>query len=353
MAKERLIKLPETKGEFKICGKVVGTQKGDKFFTNKKTKNGKDMNLLSFGVETKEDSTVYVSLNGMERDSVYFYKRPDKKNGEEKGTTKKVDWVDRASFKEEGYRLIGVNVGVTKKLNEKGEEVNENRTLTEYDACKVVADNLQDDQFVFTKGKLEFSSYKSDNGDRKRSSKFVPNQISLCKPIDFSKDDFKEVNSFKQDIIFMGISKDETDKDDIKFSVDTKIVTYNSIEDAEFIIRNKSLASSFKKNLKPYTLITVWGVINNKVESEEETETDCWGEANNFDTVKKSFIRELVITGADPSKIDTITYSEEAMDEAVRAIKEFGDNPTVNNDTNDDWGTSQPQSSSSDDDEWD
>ena len=38
MAKERLIKLPQTKGEFKLSGIVTGTQKGDKFFTNKKTK---------------------------------------------------------------------------------------------------------------------------------------------------------------------------------------------------------------------------------------------------------------------------------------------------------------------------
>ena len=40
MAKERLIKLPQTKGEFKLSGIVTGTQKGDKFFTNKKTKKG-------------------------------------------------------------------------------------------------------------------------------------------------------------------------------------------------------------------------------------------------------------------------------------------------------------------------
>ena len=61
MAKERLIKLPQTKGEFKLSGIVTGTQKGDKFFTNKKTKKGNDMNLLNFGVETNKDSTVYIS----------------------------------------------------------------------------------------------------------------------------------------------------------------------------------------------------------------------------------------------------------------------------------------------------
>lgn len=207
MAKERLIKLPQTKGEFKLSGIVTGTQKGDKFFTNKKTKKGNDMNLLNFGVETNKDSTVYISLNGMVRDNVYFYKRPDKKNGETKGDTKKIAWADRQKFQEEGYRLIGVNVGVTKKLNEKGEQVNNNNTLTEYDACKIIAQNLQDDQSVFVKGNIEYSSYKNDKGDIKRSSKFVPNQVSLCKPIDFENEDFKENNTFKQTFIFMGITK--------------------------------------------------------------------------------------------------------------------------------------------------
>ena len=32
MAKERIIKLPQTKGEFKISGNVTGTEKGDNFF---------------------------------------------------------------------------------------------------------------------------------------------------------------------------------------------------------------------------------------------------------------------------------------------------------------------------------
>ena len=74
MAK-RLINLPETKGEFKVSGLVIGTEKGDKFFKSIKTKNNKDMNLLSFGVETDKNSTTYISLNGMARDEVYFYLR--------------------------------------------------------------------------------------------------------------------------------------------------------------------------------------------------------------------------------------------------------------------------------------
>ena len=350
MAKERLIKLPQTKGEFKISGIVTGTKKGDKFFNQKKTKTGKDMNLLNFGVETNADTTVYVGLNGMVRDEVFFYKRAEKKG--EKGTTKKVAWVDRYKFNEDGYKLIGLNVGVSKKLNDKGEKVNDNNTYTEFDACKQIGDNLQDGQSVFIKGNIEYSSYKNDKDEVKRSTKFVPNQVSLCRDIDFKAEDFQENNGFKQVIIFESIEFDESDANDKKARVQAKIITYSTIESAEFIIRDKKLANIFKKGLKPYNSIKVWGHITNKIETEEVEEEDVWGESNTFDNASKPSIRELVITGADPSSIDTKTYSEEEIDKAVRALKEFGEE-TSKGSKDSTWGSvDDTKLGEDDDDEW-
>lgn len=352
MAKERLIKLPQTKGEFKISGLTTGTKKGDKFFNNKKTKKGVDMNLLSFGVETNKDATVYVSLNGMVRDEVFFYKRPEEKG--QKGTTKKIAWVDRYKFNEEGYKLIGLNIGVTKKLNDKGQEVNDNKMLTEFDACKQVADNLQDGQSVFIRGNIDYSSYKNDKGDVKRATKFVPNQVSLCGDIDFDKEGFEENNTFKQTIIFESVEMDTTDKDDPKARVTAKIVTYNTIETAEFIVKNKGLYNTFKKKLKPYSSITVWGTISNRVIKEEVSEEDVWGEENKFDKVGGSSIRELIITGADPNSIDEETYSEAELEKAIRALKEFGENPSKpsSSEGNDDWGSVNDKDGNSEDDDW-
>lgn len=351
MAKERLIKLPQTKGEFKISGLATGTKKGDKFFNNKKTKKGVDMNLLSFGVETNKDSTVYVSLNGMVRDEVFFYKRPEEKG--KKGTTKKIAWVDRYKFNEEGYKLIGLNIGVTKKLNDKGQEVNDNKMLTEFDACKHIGENLQDGQPIFTRGNIEYSSYKNDKGEVKRSTKFVPNQVSLCGDIDFDKEGFEENNTFKQVIIFESIEMDTTDKEDPKARLIAKIVTYSTIETAEFIIRNKNLYNTFKKKLKPYSSITVWGTIANKVIKEEASEEDVWGEENKFDKVGGSSIRELVITGADPNSVDEDTYSEAELEKAIRALKEFGEDSNKKSDTNgDDWGSVADSAENDESDEW-
>lgn len=350
MAKERLIKLPETKGEFKIAGVVTGTKRGEKYFNNKKTRKGNDMNILSFGVETNKDQIIYTSLNGMVRDEVYFYKRPTEKGA--KGTTKKKPWVDRYKFNEEGYKLIGINIGVSKKINNKGEQVNDNKMLTEYDACREVADNLEDGNSVFVKGNINYSSYKNDKGEVKRNVKFVPNQISLAKPIDFSEEDFKENNSFKQTIVFEDIEMDNENKDDVKGRVTAKIITYNTIETAEFIIKNKNLYNLFKKKLKPFSSITVWGHISNRIIAEEVSEEDVWGEENTFDKATKPSVKELIITGADPSSIDVETYSEEEIDKAIRALKEFGEETSVtNNSNNDDWGTPM-ESSDDEDDEW-
>ena len=76
--------------------------------------------VLSFGVQTSNENTFYVDLAGMPRDKVYFFRRADKDKGIEKDK-KEVAWKDRLTYvAPEGYDMIGVKVGVTKKTNESG-----------------------------------------------------------------------------------------------------------------------------------------------------------------------------------------------------------------------------------------
>ena len=347
---ERLIKLPETKGRFKCVGKVTGTEKGDRFFLEGTSKSGNKYCSLNFGVETSNDSTTYLSLFGGVKKEVYFYKRAEKKG--EKGTTKKVSWAERRNFEEEGYKLIGdVNVGVAKKIDDKGREVNDNVQMVGYDAAKVLGEMLKDGMNVFVRGDLRYSSFKNKDGNVSRKVEFVPAQVSLSREVDFDADDFEETNEFDQTIVFTGIEKDESDKDDVKFIISAKIVNYSSIEDAEFVVRNSKLARTFRKALKPYTAIKVWGHVNNKVIIEEVD--DEWGDSNPMDSITKTFIRELVITGADKTSIDTETYSEEEMEKAILSLKEFGESKNNNSSSDDDWGTNSTiEDSDDDDDEW-
>jgi len=335
--KNKGLGLPQTKGQFQLKGIVTGTQK-DKFYIEKQTKTDKPFRAVSFGVEFAKDATVYTSLTGMEQDKVYFSKSTKDANGKKTTETTDVLWKDRLIFNKEGFRLIGVNVGVSKTKDEKGNDVNDKKSLTGYDACKEIADNLLDNKSVFIKGNVEYGTYND-----KHTTKFVPSQISLCKDVDFESEDFKPDAEFQQTIVYMGIKPND---DKTKFTVDAKIVTYNSVEDAEFFITDVSLANMFRKNLKPYTSIKVWGNISVEKQVEEVQETDCWGSTNDMDKINAPTLRELIITGADPTTIEKETYSESAIEAAIAKVKANKKADSDYGNTGDDkWGSVSTSSS--------
>ena len=86
--------------------------------------------------------------------------------------------------------------------------------------------------------------------------------------------------------------------------------------------------------------------------NEEVTEFGGWGEENKMTKVNSPTIRTLVITGADPETIDTTTYTEAILDEAIakmnankQAEDDFGS-------ASDGWG-SAPFDTDDDDAGWD
>lgn len=338
--KKKGLGLPQTKGTFQVRGKVIGTSK-DKFYVEKMTKNNKPWRSVNFGVQFDNEKTLYVGTNGMERDVVCFSKKLE----DGKTDVKKIPWKDRFNYHEEGYRMIGVNVGVVKTTDENGNAVNDKKTLTDYDSCKEISDHLRDDMSVFVKGNLEFSTYQDSH-----RTKFVTSQVSLTKDdVDFEKEEFHPVADFTQMIVFMGVTPN---KEKTRATVEAKIVTYDTIEDAEFIIEDMNLARMFAKQLKPYTGIKVWGRISVEKDTEEVETTDCWGKKNNMDKVNSPTIRELIIEGADPNSIDTSTFTEAEIDKAIEEMKaakaaesDFGGSE------NGGWGTVQHGSEDGMDDE--
>jgi hypothetical protein len=349
MAENKGIGIPQTKGFFQVKGIVSGTAK-ERFSKETKTKTDKPFRAINFGVRTDESATTYINLTGMEQDKVYFSKT-ETVDGKKKTDTVEVAWKDRFKFVREGYKMIGVNIGVTKKKDEKGNDVNDKKTLTPYDACKEIGDNLRDDQSVFVKGNIEYSSYDS-KGTIKRGTKFIPSQISLAKDIDFSDEKYEPQSDFTQVIVFMGIEQRDEDK---KFVVSAKIVNYNSIEDAEFIVENKDIANAFRKNLKPYYALKVWGKISTIENTSEVKTTDVWGETNAMDKADAPIVRELIITGAAPETIEKETYSKEKVEAAIakikankKAEKEYGSD---NSGEGGNWGSANLSTSSSEGDE--
>lgn len=340
----RLFELTETRGQFQVKGKINGVE-SSRFYTEKKTKNNKDFRAVNFGCEYNDKQTVYMNLNGMPQDNVYFSKR-NADTG--KTETKKVAWANRHSFKEDGFRMIGTNLGLVKITDADGKEVNDKKTMHSFDACEYIKKNMKDDMSTFIRGNIEFSSYLDGDGNTRRSIKYVPSQVSLCKDVDFEEydEDNKPVHDFTQTIVFMGIDKEqENEKDTGRFIVSAKIVTYSDIVDTEFIITDSKLANLFKKNLKPYTAISVHGHIEVSHKIEESSDDDGWGESNSMTSVSAPTKIEMVITGATPSSIDKESYNEKSVSEAIAKIrnarmaeKNFGSKADTNND-DDDWGS--------------
>jgi len=338
--KGRLFDLPETNGAFQLKGIVFGMEK-DTAFKEIKTKSGKPMRMLNFGTSYLDGETLYVNLQGMEQENVYFSKRAEKKG--EKAETVKVPWADRFSYNREGFRLIGKNIGVKKKVDSEGKTVNDKKVLTDFDACKEVKENLKDGSSVFIRGNIDYSSFTDDKGNKRTSTKLVPNQISLCSEIDFNDEKFEKQNDFNQVIIFMGIEqeKDDNDKPTGRFIVLAKIVTYSNIEDVQFIIEDKALANKFKKSLSPYNAIKVSGhmVSSTQTETVETDDDDNWGEEDNMEKVSAPTKREFIITGAKGSSIDKELYTEQNVTEAIAKIKNANKaEESFGSDSNDDWG---------------
>lgn len=342
--------LQQTNGQFQFRGIVSGTAK-DSFYKEITTKSNKPMRMVNFGVEFDKDKRVYVGLNGMERDNVYFSKRVEK-DGKTTTEMKTIPWKDRFNFNEEGYSLLGINLGLEKEVDDKGKEVNKKEKLTEFDACNSIGTNLEDGQSIFTKGKIEYSTYKE-----KHQSKFVPQQISLCSSdIDFEDEKFEPINKFSQQIVFMGVAPDKDNKD--RFIISAKIIGYSSIEDFEFVTYNKSMAKKLKSVLKPYNAITLYGTVE-AVTSVEETvvEDDGWGDASaktSMEYVSSPFSLEFKVDYADPDSIDTELYTEESVEGAIAKLnaKNKAQSEFSGKDSDDDWGSVDSKDANEDDEEW-
>lgn len=317
----RIFDLQETKGTFQVRGVVNGTARNN-FYTAKKTKNGKDFRAVNFGCAYDDHKSVYMSMNGMPQQNVYFSKRNPETG---KVETRQVEWANRNKFNVDGFRMIGVNLGLSKTIDANGKEVNDKKTMHQFDACEYIQANLQDDTSVFIRGNIDFSSYIDGENNIRRSIKYVPTQISLCQDVDFNKYDGENnipMHDFTQTIIFTGIEQEkENDKNTGRFIVSAKIVTYSDIVDTQFIMTDASLAARFKKNLKPYTAIEVSGCIEVSHGVEEVVEDNGWGKRNAMKSVSVPTKIELIIDGAEPSTIDRDTYTEKNVAEAMQKIR--------------------------------
>lgn len=311
MAKNRVdLGCKQLRGSFVITGKITGRSSAS-FYSEGYGSNGHPWRRVHFGVEIEPKKAIYCDIFGSVQDNVYFASTATDGSGHRSNETISVPWAKRFE-KQQDYRLIGITCGCKKVVNKKGQEVNDVRYLTAYDACDEIG-NLQDGDSVYVRGNITYSTYR----DQHRVN-FEPTQISLCKPVDFEAPGYRPSAQFTQPIVLMGVNKNP--ENPAEAIVSAKIVNYQTIEDTELYVRNTGLARNLK-GLKDYVHIKVWGDIVVDGELAEAKPVDNgWGTDNRMERVLTPFARKLVITGADPDTIDRDAYSESVIDHALEVI---------------------------------
>lgn len=295
--------LKQTRGTFEVHGILMGF-KEEKAFSEIITRSNKKMRMMNLRLKISESEMMFLHLNGMEQEFVYFSKPV--KGG--KPEMEKVDWVKRTRFSKEGYRLIGVGLGLTRGEDGKNELV----TLTPFDAINYVETNGTDGISVFVKGTIEYSSYEDKNSkEMKKATKFIPQAIYLSKnEIDFTSEKFVKQAEFAQPMVFTGVER--TGDKDFQYFINGSVIGYNSIEDIS-LETNESLAKQLKDKVKAFNGITVTG----KIQSSQVVETvtaEVWGEASSVGKAKTPARVTMVVTGARPETLDTESYTKKSVE---------------------------------------
>jgi hypothetical protein len=297
--------LKQTKGTFEARGILMGF-KEEKSFTEITTKSGKKMRMMNLRLKISDTEMMFLHMNGMEQEYVYFSK-PVKNN---KPEIEKIDWVKRMRWSRDGFRLIGVSLGLTKNEETKKNEL---VTLTPFDAIDYIETHGSDGISVFVKGTIEYSSYEDkDSKEVRKATKFIPQALYLAKDeIDFSSDKFVKQAEFAQPIVFTGVEHVEFEKS-FKYFINGIIIGYNNVEDVS-LETNESLAKQIKERVKPFNGITLTGKIQSTQVVETVT-TEVWGEASSVGKAKTPSRVTMQVTGARPETLDTESYTKKIVE---------------------------------------
>lgn len=317
MAK-RIIELPQSKSDFTVVGKLIGVKK-DKFYEDKKSKNGNPLRLLKFAIEYEKDKKINVELMGMPKQNVYFYRAKDDKKGVTKDT-KTVAWENRATFKQEGYNIIGVNIGLEKKIDEEGKEKINWANMVEHDACAEIARQLEqlgDGVILRVNGKIEQNCFMGKDDTIIRNQKLIIDKICI------SSEEVKEESESKNHYFHQHVViKEVTQDNELKcFNIDGFVVGYNEIHPVCLHTKITKFAQMLSRNAKKQSFgVVLYGEMEIEKDISDIEVEDEWGNADEAKKQNSYSNVRFYATGGDKESLDTTTYTEEEMDKAIALI---------------------------------
>lgn len=312
-----MAELKQTKGfaNFKgIIGGLDAIKKGDaKEF---QYRDDEKLKKMQFSIKTSDNNMHYVQLiqfkMGKSRDYAYISRKNDETGNFE---TQKIAWEKRNEPLTDGWRIIGVNI----KAN--GDE--ESKSMVAEDAIEYIKDNFNDGDTVFIGADLTHSDWKDSvyhNYDIKR-------MYIAKEDVDFESEDFEETSDFTEEIIFDSIVDVENEGFVKAYTVDYK----KDKTEVQYVVRDKNVLNYFKETAKFGDLITVEGLVNNRVvykyrDAEEDEESDSVLVGRQTKSSKqKSKIREVEYEDKSLEIIGVAKNVEGAYDEKDLNIVNFGD----------------------------
>lgn len=347
MANEKT-KLKETKGVFKVIGKVARIDRDGAFREDVLNKpdnrnHGRLYRSLRFGVKTSPTNEIIVQAFDYEPQEVFLWNSKKREaDPNYKGDRIPFEtWKEQQDeLREQGYVVLQSRIGLD--YDEKGKL--KTKGLPRFVALKEIYENINNGDSVVVEGTIRYSKYKNRNDEIVEQKNYMIERVFRIKDIDFEDDNFEEVSYFEQEMVFVDA---DLDKEEKKAYVTGRIIDFNgNFEDTQFVINfaNENgetdpamlkLAQAFTKKMEFGDVINVFGDAINRVvveEVEDEEEDDLLAElggrskpkhAQNY--VSRTYITEMSINGVDAWKKGVYTEDDFEKNSLIDGDDGLGD----------------------------
>lgn len=330
--------LQETKGSFKLIGKVTRIDKDGAFKEETMDKpnnknHGRLYRSIRFGTKTSPTNEITVGSFDYEPKEVFLWHSDKAKEEREKGGKYKGlrvpfgQWEQQKEIlKEQGHSVLQSRVGLT--YGEDGKLQTEG--LPRFVASAEIYEELNNGDSVVVEGTLRYSRYKNNQDKWVEQTNYTIEKLFKIKDVDFEAEDFEEVTYFEQEMVFVGA---DIDKKEGKAYITGRVIDFmKNYNDTQFIVDFTDgeggydapmvkLAEAFAKKMKFGDVINVFGdtlnrVIVSEVEDEEEDEDDIFAQLGGKHKPKhaqsytaRTYVTEMQIHGVD--SWDKGVYTEE------------------------------------------
>jgi|SRR5690606_19932088 len=347
MANEKT-KLKETKGVFKVIGKVARIDRDGAFREDVLNKpdnrnHGRLYRSLRFGVKTSPTNEIIVQAFDYEPQEVFLWNSKKREaDPNYKGDRIPFEtWKEQQDeLREQGYVVLQSRIGLD--YDEKGKL--KTKGLPRFVALKEIYENINNGDSVVVEGTIRYSKYKNRNDEIVEQKNYMIERVFRIKDIDFEDDNFEEVSYFEQEMVFVDA---DLDKEEKKAYVTGRIIDFNgNFEDTQFVINfaNENgetdpamlkLAQAFTKKMEFGDVINVFGDAINRVvveEVEDEEEDDLLAELGGRSKpkhaqsyVSRTYITEMSINGVDAWKKGVYTEDDFEKDSLIDGDDGLGD----------------------------